>query len=67
MKLAELEQFLKDCIKAEISFPRNKMTVIVEDFYEQVPDCNHNIFPLEFNVRIDQEFISVLIQPELQK
>jgi hypothetical protein len=63
MKLKELEQFLKDCIKKEIAFPRNTMVVLVEDFYEAIPIEHHESEDLEYNVRVEQEFAKVIIKP----
>lgn len=68
MKLAELDQFLQDCIKAEIAFPKETMTVVVDDFYEAVPEDKRNMPNLEFRTFIGQEMAVVLIipkQPEL--
>lgn len=68
MKLAELEVFLKDCIKAKIAFPRNTMTVLIEDFYEVVPeDKQFNYDKLEYNFKVDQEMAMVYIKPEIEK
>ena len=68
MTFTELDQFLKDCIKAEIPFPKNTMTVLVEDFYEKVPEEHHfNKDKLEYNFRLDQEMVRVYIKPEIEK
>lgn len=64
MKLSELEQFLKDCIKAGIPFPKNTMNVVIEDFYEVVPSEKQNLTDLEFNVKVDQELARVIISPK---
>ena len=64
MKLAELETFLKECIEKEISFPKETMTVVVDDFYDKVPKEHHNTKDLEFNVKIDQSFTRVFIIPK---
>ncbi|MBC5835789.1 hypothetical protein G6N05_05265 [Flavobacterium sp. F372] len=63
MKLAELDQFLKDCIKAEIAFPRETMTVVIDDYYEVVPSDRLNEKQLEYNTRIGHEMARVLIIP----
>ena len=68
MKLAELDVFLKDCIKSEIAFPRNTMTVLIEDFYEVVPEEEQfNYDKLEYNFKVDQEMGMVYIKPEIEK
>ena len=63
MKLLELEIFLKECISKEIAFPREIMTVVVDDFYDNVPEEHHNTKDLEFNVKVGQEIARVFIIP----
>lgn len=67
MKLAELKKFLTDCIKAEIPFPRETMKVVISDFKEVVPEEHQNQTDLEYNHRVGNEFVRVLIIPEPKK
>ena len=64
MNLNELKEFLEDCIKAEIPFPSNTMTILVSDFYEVVPEEHHdNKDELEYNVKVEQSMARVFIKP----
>lgn len=67
MNLAELDQFLKDCIKAQIAFPRQTMKVVIDDYYDVVPSDKLHVKELEYTTRIGQEFARVLIIPEPKK
>lgn len=68
MKLAELQIFLSDCIKKQIPFPRNTMTVLIEDFYDSIPEEHHyNYDKLEYNMKVGDEFATVLICPAFPK
>lgn len=67
MNHLELNQFLEDCIKAEIPFPRNTMKVVLDDFETFVPEEHHNVENLEYTHRVGQEFAKVIIIPEPKK
>ena len=63
MTSSELKQFLEDCIKAQIPFPRNTMKVVLDDYDEFVPEEHRNTTNLEFNHRVGDEFAKVIILP----
>ena len=65
MKLSELKQFLGDCIKKEIAFPKNMMTVVVDDFHDVVSAEHRQSKELEFSHRIGNEFAKVKIIPKI--
>jgi hypothetical protein len=64
MTLENLKQFLSDCIKAEIPFPRETMKVVISDFENVVPEQHRNTRNLEFTHREGNEFAKVIILPE---
>lgn len=64
MLLEELKQFMDDCIKKEIPFPKNTMTVVLEDFYDVVPKEHHSTKDLEYNHYIGNELARVQIIPK---
>lgn len=64
MFLNELKQFLEDCIKKEIPFPKNMMTVVIDDFHQAVPKEHHKSKELEFTHRVGNEFAKVHIIPK---
>lgn len=67
MTLIELKQFLDDCIDKQIPFPRNTMQVVLDDFFESVPEEYHGTEQLEYNHKKGQEFVRVFISPDRSK
>jgi hypothetical protein len=64
MVLAELKQFLNDCIEKKIAFPKNTMKVVIDDFYDVVPEEHHATKDLEFNHFVGNEIAKVQIIPK---
>ena len=55
---------MDDCIKKEIPFPKNTMTVVLDDFYDVVPKEHHSTKDLEYNHYIGNELARVQIIPK---
>lgn len=62
MKLAELQQFLTDCHNRGVEIPNN-FEVVIEDFYDTVPEEWHNIKRLEHITRVGNVGIKVFVKP----
>ena len=48
LTLNEITNFINECEMCSIKIPTN-LTVVCEDFYENVPKNMHTIRPIEFN------------------
>jgi len=65
MVLPELIEFLHECIEKQIAFPKNMMTVVLDDYYDVVPEEHHQIKDVEFTHRVGNECAKVKIIPKV--
>lgn len=64
MRFEQLQEFLTECIIKNVTLPSNPyMTVVMDDFYEVVPEDQQKIPDLEYNHAHDNISARVIIKP----